>query len=165
MASWTVHRPANAYGADALERAAFVRDGFSWAAFLVPALWLLWNRLWLGLLAFVIATAALAWGGAAIGLDTLPATAIAFLISLYVGLEGGALRRWKLDRKGFEPVGVVGATSREEAERRAVALLLEAAPQAAPPPAASATSGGAPSSGARHGATDVLGSFPEPGGL
>ena len=37
--------------ADHMERFMFVRDGFSFAAFLFGPLWFLWHRLWLALLA------------------------------------------------------------------------------------------------------------------
>ena len=38
-------------------RAVFVRDGFSWLAFLLPPLWLLWHRLWLEAALVVVAVA------------------------------------------------------------------------------------------------------------
>ena len=41
--------PARLPAADAV----FVRDRFSWLAFLFPFVWLLWNRLWLATLGFV----------------------------------------------------------------------------------------------------------------
>jgi Protein of unknown function (DUF2628) len=36
------------------DRLAFVKEGFSWIAFLVPALWLIFYRMWLELIVFLV---------------------------------------------------------------------------------------------------------------
>ena len=56
MAVYTVHQPP-ARHADPLpdaERIVFVRDGFSFWAFLVAPWWMLWHRMWLVLLGYVV---------------------------------------------------------------------------------------------------------------
>ena len=55
MSVYTVHEPP-LRAADALpdaERFAFVRDGFSFWAFLLAPLWMLWHRMWLVLAVYV----------------------------------------------------------------------------------------------------------------
>jgi len=61
MAVYTVHEPpmkAEQSQPDP-ERFVFVRDGFSFWAFLLPPLWMLWHRLWLMFLGYVIVATAL----------------------------------------------------------------------------------------------------------
>ena len=41
------------------DRLAFVKEGFSWPALFLPALWLLYQRMWIELIVFVVAFAAL----------------------------------------------------------------------------------------------------------
>src|SRR5262249_62058490 len=36
------------------DRFVFVRDGFSWWAFLLTPLWMLWHRLWLALIVYLV---------------------------------------------------------------------------------------------------------------
>src|SRR5258708_6987549 len=52
MSVYTVHEPPLPAGAAAsdVERFAFVRDGFSWWAFLLAPLWMLRHRMWLVLI-------------------------------------------------------------------------------------------------------------------
>ena len=46
MAAYVVMEKGGASARTAAD-AVFVRDGFHWVAFLVPAVWMLWHRLWL----------------------------------------------------------------------------------------------------------------------
>ena len=56
MSVYTVHEPPLRAGAAAsdVERFAFVRDGFSWWAFLFAPLWMLRHRMWLVLIGYVV---------------------------------------------------------------------------------------------------------------
>src|SRR5258706_2505389 len=60
MPVYTVHAPVtNGAGIAAVERFAFVRDGFHfWAAVFGP-LWLVWHRLWLALTRWVLVSLAI----------------------------------------------------------------------------------------------------------
>ena len=49
------------------DRVRFVRDGFYFWAFLLGPLWMIWNRLWLVLVLYLVATAALFAGLTALG--------------------------------------------------------------------------------------------------
>lgn len=117
MATYVVMAPPDARAADPVERAVFIRDGFAWLGFLVPAPWLLWHRLWIEAGLTIVAlvgltaaaeTAGVAWVGPLFSL----------LISIFVGLEGQALRVSALARRGWRDLGVVDAINQVEAETR-----------------------------------------------
>ncbi len=115
MASWIVmEKPRDPQGAQDI---AFIRDGFSFLAFLFPPLWLLWNRLWIEA---ALAFAALL-GGAALERVTglgLAAPLLSLLVSLFVGLEGNGLRVNALLRRGWSILTVIEADDLTDAETR-----------------------------------------------
>jgi len=117
MAIYVVMEPPLGNAAAASERAVLVRDGFSLIAFLVPPLWLLWHRLWIeAALAFAAALLLTALGEAA-GFG-LTSSLLSLLVSIYVGLEGPALRLAALRRRGWRAWGAVEARDRRDAEIR-----------------------------------------------
>lgn len=136
MAVFVVMEPPGASGTEAATGAVLVRDAFSFLAFLLPPLWLLWHRLWIeAALAFAAGVALTALGEVA-GLGFTGA-ALSLLVSLYVGLEGATLRLNALSRRGWREWGVVEAASLDEAEIRYCAgeepVLSGDAPPAASP--------------------------------
>ena len=124
MASYVVMEPPfDAGGGDArgrADRAVLVRDGFHLFAFLVPALWLLFHRLWIEALLVIAVSLVLAGAGSAAGLGNA-APVLSLLVSLYVGLEGPALRLARYRRRGWRDWGVVEADSAGDAEIRYLA--------------------------------------------
>ena len=132
MAVFTVHEPppSGDLMRDA-ERVTFVRDGFSWAAFLIPLVWLLWHRMWLVLVLWVAVVVIVQWGASLIG-DPAPLVA-ALAIALVMGFEASGLRRWTLERRGFHFAGVVAGPDRSECERRFFAEWEAGAPVAPAP--------------------------------
>jgi len=113
-----------------------VRDGFSILAFVISPLWLLWHRLWFAAMLVVAASVGLAL----IALEprfawiVLPAN---FTLSILVGFEGQGWRIAKASGQGYQPVDVVDAASREEAELRFADPYFSANPAtgpATPPP-------------------------------
>lgn len=132
MAIHVVMEPPASAGKNASEAAVFIRDGFYILGFVVPLLWLLWHRLWLEAAVTLAATMALAVASEAAGL-TFAAPLLPLLISLYVGLEGGALRIAALRRAGWHQWGVIEADSIEDAETR---YLFAGEPGEEPAPAA-----------------------------
>jgi hypothetical protein len=58
MAIWTVWEH-DRHGAERGDRAVFVRDGFSWLAFLFGPLWLIARRMWVVLIAYVVVVVAI----------------------------------------------------------------------------------------------------------
>jgi hypothetical protein len=168
MAVYTVHQPP-ARHADPLpdaERIVFVRDGFSFWAFLIAPLWMLWHRMWLVLLGYVVVLAAVDTALSAIGASRTAMSVIGLLISLLVGLEASTLRRVSLRRRGFRNIGIVSGADREDAERRffgdARPGSAAGAPPAARPPVPPASLSASPPAHISHTA-DVTGLFPQPG--
>jgi hypothetical protein len=139
--------------ADQVERFAFVRDGFSFTAFLFGPIWLLWHRLWLVLLGYVGVTAALAIGMHLVGASYAIRSLVGFLLALLVGIEGSSLRRWTLMHRGWRDRGIVVGEDLETAERRFFSAWVSAvqAPAVPAPRLRMPTS------------NDVVGLFPEPG--
>jgi len=157
MAVYTVHEPprrtddAHAH----TERFTFVRDGFSWPAFLFAPLWMLRYRLWLALIVYLLVVFALGTAVRALG-DGDWLMAISLLVSLLVGFEASTLRRYGLARRGWKTLGVVVGDDFEAAERRFFdAWAAGGVPRAAPPPAAG------PAAPVPSG--PIIGLFPEPG--
>ena len=168
MTVYTVHQPpapAVPRLPDA-ERIVFVRDGFSFWAFLFAPLWMLWHRMWLVLLAYVVATALVFGVLAALGASHAALTVVGLFIALLVGLEASTLRRLSLRRRGFANVGVISGSDLEDAERRFFdAWLRTPRPQNAAGPAAPGVPAAAAVQTARSPQTpDVVGLFPQPGG-
>jgi hypothetical protein len=119
MPVYTVHAPiANNAGVAATDRFAFVRDGFHfWAAVFGPV-WLVWHRLWLALIGWIIIVIAIDVGMARLGAG---GTAIFFadvLIALLMGFEASSVRRWTLSRRNWRQLDIVVAGNEEKAERR-----------------------------------------------
>jgi len=143
---------------DRTDRFVFLREGFSMAAFLFGALWMIRWRLWS---AFIIYTATLV--GLEFGLRRLgiawPARLLVYvLIELLVGIEAANLRRGGLVRRGFRECGIVIADDRDLAERRFFdvrTIRQRGATNPLAPSPAGATTPAAPG---------VIGLFPEPGG-
>jgi len=157
--TYVVFEPADGgRDTDAADRVIFLREKFRWLALFLGPLWLLWHRLWLGFLGWLVAVVAIAFAAFAFGLDAQTAAPLLWLPTLVVAFEGSELRRRKLLRRGWREAGVIVAGDLEEAERRFFAdwsaradvpVHRALAPRPVPPPAAS---------------NPVVGLFPEPGG-
>jgi len=167
MSVYTVHEPpprANEAAADP-ERFQFVRDGFNFWAFVFGPVWMLFHRLWLVFLFYVILSAllhaALWLAGTTSGTEFFIGT----LISLLIGLEAPTLRRWTLARRRWRTVGVVAANDEESAERRFFDSWTRQAPprqwDRAPLPVGSTPMQTYPAPIPTQPA--VIGRFPEPG--
>jgi hypothetical protein len=141
--------------ADHVERFMFVRDAFSFAAFLFGPFWFLWHRLWLALLGYIAAVALLAGGMHLVSASYSIRSLAAFLLALLVGFEASSLRRWTLTGRGWKDRGVVVGEDLETAERRFFAAWVSTGRN--PAPLAPAPKLRMPSG------NDVVGLFPEPG--
>ena len=119
MPVYTVHAPT-ANGADlgATDKFVFVRDGFHFWAMTFGPLWLIWNRLWLATIGWIIAV---------IALDVLPGEARCradgdfrpnVLAAILTGLEAASLQRWTLSRSRWRQLDTVVGDDEETAERR-----------------------------------------------
>jgi hypothetical protein len=100
MSVYTVHEPPLRAGAAAsdVERFAFVRDGFSWWAFLFAPLWMLRHRMWLVLIGYVVVVGVIEAPVRVSGAPALAASLIGILLGLPNGVSsthgcGGPIRR------------------------------------------------------------------------
>jgi hypothetical protein len=157
MKIYTVHVPVLRDGqvSSDPDRARFVRDGFYFWAFLFGPLWMIWNRLWLVLILYLVAIAALFAGLTALNVSSSAQFVVGFLIAVLIGCEAGSLRRWSLRRRRRQ-VAVVAARDLEEAERRFFESLADRVPSAPVAPTWPPSAPVAPAS------PDVLGLFPLP---
>ena len=157
MKIYTVHVPVlrDGHVSSDPDRVRFVRDGFYFWAFLFGPLWMIWNRLWLVLVLYLVAIAALFAGLTALNVSSSAQFVVGFLIAVLIGCEAGSLRRWSLRRR-WTQAGVVAATDLEGAERRFFESLPDRVPSA---PVATTWS---PSAPVAPGSPDVLGLFPQP---
>jgi hypothetical protein len=116
--------------AERADRLAFVKEGFSWPAFFVPLLWLLFYRMWIEFVLLVLVYVGLQF---AFGTDTQGQT-LAGWASLAIGLlfafEANDLRASALERRGYRLTGVASGRDRTEAERAFFSAWL---PQQAAP--------------------------------
>jgi len=162
MSVYTVHQPplGAADAAGDPYRLVFVRDGFSWWAFLLTPLWMLRHGLWLVLAIYLLISAAVDVALRALGASVFTIVIVGLLISLLVGLEAGTLRRFKLARGNWRNVGVVTGDDLEDAERRFFDAWIRQSPatRATSPRSAPAAPPAPPAA-----QTDVIGLFPEPG--
>ena len=101
---------------EAADRLVFIADRFSWSAFCFSVIYLLWHRMWLVLLGYLVVATALELSAAIIG-DAAPAVAT-IAVSLLFAFEANGLRRWTLERKGWRMVAVACGADVEEAELR-----------------------------------------------
>ncbi len=116
MKAFTVHMPPDLPGDTAAERAVFVKDGFCWPALFIPLLWLLWHRLWLVLIAYLVA--AMVIGAVQIIAGEAAAAIILIAFAFYFAAEANNARRWSLGRRGWMRDGEVFGRDHGEAEIR-----------------------------------------------
>ena len=141
MASYYVLTPPGATNPE--KQTLFVRDGFSWLAFLFPLPWLLVRRLWLisglSVVLFLLAVLAAEY----LNLDGLP-LAYTVVLCLWTGLEGGHIRATSLQRRGWDLQASIAAQSIDEAEAVYFGELPQATGSSGPAPSFSGGSGSHP---------------------
>jgi hypothetical protein len=159
MTIYAVLAPPARAGSTDLEpdRFRFIKEGFCWPAFAIAIPWLIWHRMWLVLILYVLVTVAVF---ALAGHAPLPVAWTAMvLFGVLVGLEGNNLRRWTLERRGFRFLGVAGGDRRDEAEYRFFATWT--APQA--PDETQKPTATKPFAPIPAGVGEIIGLFPSPG--
>lgn len=166
MPTYTVHAPPPKKGetTSAPERFRFVRDGFHFWAFLLAPVWLLVNRLWLALVAYIVLYVLLEVGLVFVRAPSNVQFLVSVLIALLMGFEASSIQRWTWSRCGWKQLGFVVGEDAEMAEQRFFAEwakrpapATEAPPSVAEPTYTTPVRRGPPSG---H---DVIGLFPEPG--
>jgi hypothetical protein len=136
--------------ASVAEKARFIRQGFSWSAFLATPVWALSQKCWLACalwLGWALFVASAAHFG---NLDGGDALALYALGALAFGLEADRLLALRLEREGYLLRGLAIGDTEAEAESLYFSRRADLPPPAslaavagAPPRAASASAGGA----------------------
>jgi hypothetical protein len=167
MSIYTVHEPPLKAHESVTEpeRFVFVRDGFSFWAFLLTPFWMLRYRLWLVLTGYVMVAVALLVGLRLIGASATVTIIASALLSLLVGFEAATMRRFTLSRRGWTNVGIVVGDDLESAERRFFDAWVDKAwidrSSGNVEPRGSSPAAGVPVS--RRTSSEVIGLFPQPG--
>src|SRR3954452_17546845 len=172
MPVYTVHAPIaeSTEATRVAERFVFVRDGFHFWAFLLGPLWLAWHRLWLALIGYIVAMAAIELVLSQLRAGSGTRFMAMFLIALLMGLEAASLRRWTLSRRKWRQLDIVVADDAETAERRFFdrwaadqrgVSIAPAVDRGGPPPTRDIPGQPFSRPPAPHG--DILGLFPQPG--
>src|SRR3954454_14026762 len=76
----------------------FLRDFFHFWAMIFGPFWLLWNRLWLGLIRSEIFVSAFHVGLSSLGVGRSSIFFADIIVALLMGLVAASLRRWTLSR-------------------------------------------------------------------
>lgn len=156
MSIYTVHMRPSSQEPDP-DRFVFIRDGFSFWAFLLPPIWMLRYRLGLVLVGYIGAVILLVALLYFLGAPFTIIVAAGLLLSLLVGIEAATLRRFTLSRRGWNDLGIVVADDLEAAERRFFDAWVKGEPRLiSPPKDVPRTRPTAPS--------EIIGLFPQPGG-
>lgn len=171
MVTYTVHERADTT-ADVTARAEtvlFVKDGFAWLALFFPILWMLFYRMWLVLLGFLLVVTAIQAALAAAGYAEMFTGWVTFGASLLFAFQANDLRRWTLGRRGYAQTGLVTGRNRDECEMKFFESWLaaqesEPSPDTAPAPAPAHTPAKRQPADRPSGKPDedVIGLFPEP---
>jgi hypothetical protein len=161
MATFTVLEPPPKRSEDSASpvRYAFVRDGFYFWALVFGPFWMLYHRMWLVFLMYVIGTTGVQAALWALGASALTKFIVNVLIALLIAMEAGTLRRWSLRR--WTDRGIVVAYNREAAEHRFFDRWSGEPAFYAPPPATPPR----PPHAASHvpaAGQDIVGLFPQP---
>jgi len=115
MATWLAYQPPEDTTDAAAQKTVFIKDGVSLGALAIPALWLLFRRMWLVFLAWLAVSIAIALLIPTLG----PVVAVlSTLFTIGFALEANTLRGWTLERKGYRLVGIIDADTRDDAELR-----------------------------------------------
>ncbi len=153
VVTYTVHEPAEPE-ADRLDRAdqlQFVKDGFSWLTALCPPLGLAAQSLWIPAALYLL----IAWAIAALigsaGIDAAWTMLIVFALNVFLGFEVSTLKRWMLDRQGWQMLGSVNGSSLVECERRFLESWLPSQPIIRGPASSGGSSGSSSGSSAGTG--------------
>ncbi|HWG05061.1 MAG TPA: DUF2628 domain-containing protein [Beijerinckiaceae bacterium] len=157
MTIFTVHVPHDPVDArQAADRTRIVPDVFSWGAFLLGPIWLLWNRLWLALIGWVVIAAAVGGLGAAGRLPTIAEFGCWLLLQWALGVEGNGFLAAALRRRGLALTAVLAARDAHTAEAAFFNRMLAASTAAA--------SAAKPASAAATGRDEFVGLSPDAGG-
>jgi hypothetical protein len=152
----------NRSASERADRFIFLRERFSLGAFLFGPLWIIWRRLWVVLIIYLVVVGFIEYGLQAVGIGWAALACVYVLIQLLIGLEATSLRRWTRVMRGWRDCGVVVADDLEMAERRFFDARAAFRPAVSPVAMSAASRSAAAEAGPSR--PDIIGLFPEPGG-
>jgi hypothetical protein len=158
MTTYTVLSPPAETGSAGPDpdRFVFVKEGFCWPALIATAIWLLWRRMWLVFVLYLVVAAVMLSLADKMAAPVAGLTVVLF--RFLFALEANNLRRWTLERRGYRLLGVASGDSRADAEFRFFSGWTGPRPERTPAEPAK------PLTGLRVEAHEVVGLFPSPGG-
>ncbi|HKJ63481.1 MAG TPA: DUF2628 domain-containing protein [Hyphomicrobiales bacterium] len=142
----------------------FVREGFTFLALIVPALWFLFHGLWRGLLLYLFLSIGLVAALTELGVSDQIIGFGGFVINLIFAFEARDIQRAALERRGYLLRAVVSGRSLAECEQRFIAEWLPAAKRERERLAAASATGKAGGEGVPPTSVPVIGMFPSHGG-
>jgi hypothetical protein len=154
MRAYTVHTPPDGDP----QRTVFVKDGFAWPAFFFGPLWILWHRMWVTLVWYVVLVLLVAWAGRLGGEDL--SGALSLLLAFLLGFEGNDIRRRSLASRSYADAGATEGRNFVEAETRFFAR--DEPPPSLPRREVIARAAYPPAARQRGADEPILGLFPEP---
>ena len=118
--SYTIHEPykVKRYLIERADELVFVADGFSFWAMLAAPFWMVYHRMWVALIGFVVAFGVLRFLGYLFGAP-IDAGGLLYLgLSLAFGFVANDIRRYFLEREEYQLVGAIVGATQLECERR-----------------------------------------------
>lgn len=116
MRFYSVFADQSADDSKALEDAVFIKNGFSWPAFLVFPLWSLYHWLWLPFLAWLVVSVTASTILALVSAPWHWGFLASLGIATFMAFEAGAFRRAQMVRKNYSEIGQVSGHSLVECE-------------------------------------------------
>jgi hypothetical protein len=144
------------------DRFIFLPERFSLGAFLFGPLWIIWRRLWVVLIVYLVGVVLIGYGLRLLGIGWSTIAIVFGLVHLLIGLEATSLVQWTRIRHGWRERGVVIADDLDMAQRRF--FDNQTALRAAAKASARLETGQLPAAQVGPSHPDIIGLFPEPGG-
>lgn len=97
--------------------AVIIKEGFSHFAFFLAPIWLVMNKLWLGLVLYLIAVSILSYISSFLATPVETRLMICLIAAFYIGLEANNWKCWELRKNGYNELGILLAKNHADAER------------------------------------------------
>lgn len=118
--SYTVYEPDEVKEqlVEQADELVFIKDGFAFWAMIFPIFWLMYHRLWLPLVGFIVVLGILQILAYLFEISQDSQTMMFVGISFAFGFLANDIRRIVLERRDYQLVGAVAGVSQLECERR-----------------------------------------------
>lgn len=100
------------------DRVVLVPEGFSLWAFVFSFFWLIYHRLWVATLGYIVLLVLLGYVSEQFGLSEITVGLVQLFLQVMLGFSAHDLRRQSLRWRGYHFTGVVAAETPLNAERR-----------------------------------------------